>query len=207
MRIELEAITDRHEIKCPSCESDIYHLFSDRSAVPGGGYYISDGDSIPGVWRGLREDQKERAYDHALLVGSCRECGETYRFATASFIDVVNENHRADPYLHLNTDLGKETNYLCRPIDGPAIFPEKWFVHEYATDIGPMHHHFVGPFKSDDDGAIITWVGVTSCGRAGNTDPSDPWVHSSDLLLASWDAMLSLIRQATEKSRSLGGNT
>lgn len=204
MRIELEAITDMHAIKCPSCDADIYHLFPDRSVVPGGGYFITDGDSIPGVWRGLRADQKERAYAHALEVGKCRECGKTYRFAISTFIDVVNDDHRADRYLHLNTDLDKETNYLCHPVDGPAVLPEKWFMHEYATDIGPMHYHYVGPFKNEDDDAMKTWVGVTSCGRAGSTDPADPWHHASELLLASWDSMLSLISEATEKSKASG---
>lgn len=201
MHIELEAITGRHEIKCPTCNADIYHLFHDRSAVPGGGYFITDGDGIPGVWKGLRDDQKERAYAHALEVGNCRECGETYRFAISTFIDVSNDDPRVDPYLYLNTHLGKRTNYLCRPVGGPEILPEKWFVHEYATDIGPMHYHYVGPFRTEDEGAIRTWVGVTSCGKAGNTDPADPWVHASNVLLASWDAMLVLIRAATEKSK------
>jgi hypothetical protein len=199
MRIELEAITGKHEVKCPSCSNDIYHLFPDRSAVPGSRYFITDGDSVPGVWLKLRDDQKDRACAQTLEVGTCHNCGETYHFATAALIDVVNDDQHADPYLLLNADLGKETNYLCRAVDGSAFIPEQWFLQEYATDIGPMHYHYLGPFKTEDDSAIRTWAGVTSCGRNGNTDPDDPWVHASQVLLTSWDAMLLLIRATTDK--------
>jgi hypothetical protein len=193
MDIRLLPITEKHPIACPACEHDIYHLFSDRSSVPGGGYFIKDGDGVPGVWEKLREDQKKGACSQAMEVGSCRSCGASYGFAIATLIDVDNADGHADSFLYLNTDLGAETNYLCHPTEGSDVLPSQWFVHEFATKIGPMHYHYIGPFTITDEGAIRNWTGVTSCGRAAdNADPSDPWVRSANMLLETWDAMLAL---------------
>lgn len=79
--------------KCPYCNEEILKsslkngniTFDIWSNIDGKGYTYNDGDTIPGIEKGIELTEKQ--YDAQLLQGGCRKCNEQY---VGIGIDIAN---------------------------------------------------------------------------------------------------------------------
>lgn len=186
MRIEATPVTDEFSIRCPSCSNPILVSTLHQSKVPDGGYIIDDGDSIFGVWQGLSEADRARAWDAALGAGSCRSCGCRYYFANLGFTEAANTD-LAEEYLHQNLDPGPETNFVCSAVDGPSDVPAEWLMHQWKTEIGIVQHHYLGPWLLSHPEEVETECGITACHSTPGGDTH--WDNASRVSLSLWSEL------------------
>ncbi len=185
-RIRSAPVTDSHALVCPWCKKLVLLIYPDRSEVPGGGFWLRDGDTIYGLYNQLTEVQTTpNAFADMLMVGGCRHCGNDYYVIQATFMNAKRDD--AEPYLYFNTDLGSERNYVCSPVTRIENVPNPWVMQEYNTPHGLMQHHIFGPWVLDDPAGVIGPYGVSSCGGQ-----ADPWDHGRALLLTLWDNLRAL---------------
>ncbi len=181
-------LVEKHTLICPCCEQSLLLIYADHSEVPGGGYWLRDGDTIPGLYNQLTETQiTPSAFADMLMVGSCRHCGNDYYVIQASFMNANFDDVEA--YIHFNTDLGSEHNYVCSPVTSIENVPNTWLMQEYNTPHGLMQHHTFGPWNLDDLVGVIGPYGVSSCCASAD---ADSWYHGRRLLVTLWDDLRSM---------------
>jgi hypothetical protein len=197
MRIQTTAVTDEFSIRCPSCSTPLLVSTPNHSKVPDGGYIIDDGDSIFGVWQGLSEAERARAWDAAFSAGACRSCGTRYYFANLGF----SEAERSDlvqEYLYQNMDPSPETNFVCSAADGPADLPAEWLMHQWQTEIGIVQHHYLGPWILERPEEVETEYGITACRPSESGDTH--WHHVSRMALAAWPELRRICAEHTARA-------
>ncbi|MDP2433970.1 MAG: hypothetical protein Q8O33_18410 [Pseudomonadota bacterium] len=176
------------DLCCPECGTVRLHIYPRGSVIPGGGYFLNDGDTIPGLHQRLADAgklYKDIGFDYERLVGFCPSCDSGYFVVEAKLVasPVEFDSDYADVYFHLNGDTGQETNLsvsTCQPGKPPYV----WWASRFETPKGPLLHHCFGPYKL---------LGITSCG----VSPGDesPWTFASNLLFSTWDALVELARR------------
>lgn len=171
------------DLCCPKCGTARLHVSPHESVVPGGGYLLNDGDTIPGLHQRLADAGKlygDIGFDCELLVGICPSCDADYFVVEAKMVaaPVEFESNYADVYFHLNGDRGQKTNLTistCQPGKPPYV----WWASQFETPKGPLLHHCFGLFPLLD----------VSFGE------QSPWTFASDLLFSAWDALVELARR------------
>lgn len=186
MRIEATLVTAEFSIRCPSCSNPLLVSTRNQTKAPDGGYIIDDGDSILGVWWGLCEAERERAWDASLGAGTCRSCGSRYYFANLGFTEAAKTD-RVEEYLHQNLDPGLETNFVCSAVDGPSGVPAEWLMHQWNTEIGLVQHHYLGPWFLSHPEEVETESGITACHSTPGGDTH--WDHVSMVALSLWSEL------------------
>jgi hypothetical protein len=175
--IEAEPIGEiEHNVVCPHCRADLFHVspVGQRATFPG--FLYEDGDTIP-IFSHLSEEQhKGFGWTTQLYSGTCPFCASRLIAIEAAFMDVEPDIDTEDVFFHRNGDRGEGANFLAkRGID-------RWIVTRFDTPQGPMVEHSFGPFI-DNYGE---WVGpnsVASCAEGG------PWQFATTFLLDRWDEL------------------
>jgi hypothetical protein len=185
MQIDYQDISTEHHLACPSCAATLFIARADVSEVPGGGFWLNDGDSIGLLFKSLTTAQQlPSGHLHALSVGCCRACNRDYFVAEARFMDGAWED--VEEYLLDNVDVGAQRNILCTTEPSAPDMPSTWLLSEYTTPGGPLHAHLFGPWALDRPEDVTGPHGVSSCGTRAT---ASPWVKAADVLSWAWDAM------------------
>lgn len=180
----VNAVTEQFAMNCPCCGRAVLLAFPDRSEVPGGGYWLDDGDSIPQLHHQLTEVQKTPSgFDHFLSVGKCPDCQQRYYAVLCN--QIQGDWDTLDHYLGGTGELGEETNFVCVNDADQEGVPKQWLLREYKTEHGPLHEYAFGPFKLESTAGVIGHNGVSAC-RGGD---NDAWRHAATLLHTIWDAL------------------
>lgn len=182
------------DLCCPKCGATRLHVSLHESVVPGGGVWLNDGDTIPGLHQRLADAGKlyeDISFDCALLFGFCPACESDYFVVEAIQVaaPIEFESNYADVYFHMNGDRGQETN-LTVLLGLPDPDAPSWLVRRFDTPKGPLLHHCLGPFP--DPSRIGGPFGVMACGTGSQEDSC--WIFASNLLFSVWDAMVDLTR-------------
>jgi hypothetical protein len=148
MRVNAKPITDPAAIYCPCCSTPLYEVGAHHSRVSDGGYLITDGDSMSGVWHGLPEDDRAKGWIADFQVGKCRACHEGYYFVAMSFVQSPGDDQVME-YLLGDIPAGPETNFHCTIEEGTLDVPEPWIMQQHASPVGLIQRHLLGPWKID----------------------------------------------------------
>jgi hypothetical protein len=181
------AIVNEHALTCPTCAKAVFVASGTKSEVPGGGYWLSDGDTVGGVYQALTDRQRSaQDFSYELLVGTCRACDADFYVVEASFMPA---HPSSEEYLHFNMPLEIEKNFVCSLNLPSKAEPLLWLQHEYLTAVGTMRHNVFGPYKLLDRARVVGEYGVSSC-RGDGDDDASPWSFARNLLLATWDHLI-----------------
>lgn len=189
--LSLTPIQSVHELNCPNCSAPIYRLFPHKSEVIRGGFWLRDGDTIPGLHHLLSDTQKiPNGFDYELLIGSQSCCGEDYYVVKCKFI---NANFTEDTVIiHFFEDAiyeGDEKNFVVNYQGTSPLVPKQWVVSEVPNPQGVIHSHLFGPFKLTEE--IESPHGVAAC--CGSFRDSDCAKKSAAMLLTIWDEARQLV--------------
>lgn len=197
--IQLKEIIGEHRVNCPDCGGAVLLSKSDDAEVPGGGYWLSDGDTIVGLVselertglerKPLMTDGKQRPmhYDGDLLVGDCRNCGHEYFVLQVKMIDDAAEidEEFVQRYICENLPAPPRTNML-------AELPERhmeWIAYRDDTPQGILLTHVFGPFSLS--GSTLRGVyGVAACRR--KHDEFNAWEYGRDFVVDLWPSLKEL---------------
>jgi hypothetical protein len=176
------AVAEQFGLNCPCCGRAVLIALPEKSEVPGGGTWLQDGDTIPGLWDQLTDAQKApSSFDYELMIGTCPGCQQQYYAVLCNWMQ--GDYAELEDYLLRNVPLNEERNYVCvNEVDMDGV-PRQWLMQEYRTEKGPMQEHWFGPFKLDDDEGVVGPFGVSACSAGDN----DAWKHASKVLMALWD--------------------
>ena len=185
------------DLCCPECGTVRLHISPHESEVPGGGYFLNDGDTIPSLYGRLTEAgklYKDIGFDCELLVGFCPSCDSDYFVVEAKLVasPVEFESNYAHVYFHMNGDRGQKTNLTVSAII-PGDQNLSWWSSRFETPKGPLLHHCFGPYQLLDKGMVSGPWGIMSCGVSSGEQ--SPWTFAADLLLSAWDALVELTRR------------
>lgn len=197
--IHVQKITktrDAIDSLCPSCGHVLLRTLPHGFDVPGRKTWLSDGDTILGVWKSLTKEQKKRnAYDFHLFVGDCPSCKQDYYTIQAIFIN-AEKTDELDDFLNHNVPMDLVSNSLCTLVERQEGLPKQWIMEEYRTPEGPMHDHMFGPFRLDSPEEIIhPEYGVMAC----TGGEADPWKHGESLILSLFDDLRNIVRESRNK--------
>lgn len=197
MKTDSTRVTDHHHLNCPKCNQPVFTVYPDHEEVPGGGYWLTDGDTVDGVWDKLTEIQKIGvASDYELLIGNCYECGNDYYVVTLGFC--ASEDDIAYAMLYNNIAPLSVKNFVSSSKEGYGFPVKEWYTQQCETSVGPVFQHYFGPFHLDGKSSVSGAYGVTMH-KANSKSP--PWAHSANIILSFWDDLkhLAQIKAALEK--------
>lgn len=90
----------------------------------------------------------------------------------------------------------REKNFVACYQTSDTRIPAQWILTEFSSPRGIIHRHLFGPFELLED--IEGPHGVSACGIFANLSP---WTHGREMLLALWDEMKELLREANQKNK------
>jgi hypothetical protein len=202
--IELKVIEGEHTLTCPSCSTVRMAVTTTEASVPGDGYFLTDGDTIGGLYEALVSAGLENAlpkgdltawdkvnYDYTLLVGDCSACGDEYYVIEASLMDdrVAVDFYFVNAYFYRNLPIAEPTYQL-------ATFEDKsWLVTRHETELGTCLTHQFGPFGLFGK-TMKGPFGVSAC-AGGKTQ----WDFARDFLLKIWPDLKQLARDVNDAAR------
>ncbi|MDH1557057.1 hypothetical protein N5E86_21640 [Stutzerimonas stutzeri] len=191
--IQLKKIEQDHLLKCPNCGHARLAATFNTLEVPGGGYFLSDGDTIFGLYEDLIEaglitkpkDGENHNFDYALLVGDCTSCESEYYALQVSMIDdsVVVDEEFVHGYFYEARPIPASTNYVATLAE-PDM---QWLVQRHDTNKGVCLTHMFGPF--DLGGKTMKGVfGVAAC----SSGDLDTWEQGRKFLFQLWPQLKAL---------------
>ena len=197
--IQLKEIIGEYRVNCPDCDGAVLLLKSDDAEVPGGGYWLSDGDTIVGLVRELVRTGLERKplvangkeylmhFDGDLLVGDCRNCGHEYFVLQVKMIDDAAEidEEFVQRYICENLPAPPRTNMLAELPDRHM----EWIAYRDDTPQGILLTHVFGPFSLSGS-TLRGAYGVAACG--GTHDEFNAWEFGRDFVVDLWPALKEL---------------
>ncbi len=186
--ITLQPIETQVKLKCPHCDQPIYRVLKNDSEVIRGGYWLRDGDTIPGLYSALTEEQRQpNGFDYGLLVGNQSCCGQDYYVVECQIINAQFERDE-EGYLihffekHLHGESAEIVNFTAHYQGKESLAPSQWIVTQAPSPKGIIQSHLFGPFPLLED--ISSSYGVAACGDLAH---SYTWTHGQNLLLALWN--------------------
>lgn len=200
--IQLIEIEQEHRLNCPNCRHTRLIAKTKSVYVPGGGCWLSDGDTIFGLYQdlvdaGLEKEVDERDsvnYHYALLVGECPSCAEEYFVVETSMIDDAAEvDYKfVESYFLGNTPVPPPTNFVATLAERGL----EWLVHRHDTSKGVSLTHVIGPFGVVGQ-AMKGPYGVAAC----SSGDLDAWQVGRELLFELWPQLKSLAGTVNGKRR------
>lgn len=183
--LSITPIQTEHDLYCPSCGAAIYKLFPSESKVIRGGFWLRDGDLIPGLYNALTEDQKKpNGFDYELLVGSQSCCGKDYYVIDCKFINAHFSKEENVVYFFEDSIYeGKEKNFIVSYHGTATIIPAQWVMSKIPSSKGVIHSHLFGPFELTEEIGGVS--GVSAC--CGSFRDSECAKRSAEMLLEIWD--------------------
>ena len=198
--IQLKPIEGEVHLNCPECQSPRLSVTARSRSVPGGGYWLTDGDTIPDLaselfTRGIEQqpcndDPRQGRlsnYDYELCVGDCPHCAAEYYVINAKLIDdaVVIDAEFAHRYFFENAEVAKPTNWVAS-LAGKNL---QWVVERHETPIGVAVFHTFGPYSLH--GASLKGVhGVA--GGGGGPEGLQHWARAREFLISVWPQLKAL---------------
>lgn len=203
--IELVKIELEHKLNCPNCGQPRLVAKPKSVNVPGGGYFLSDGDTIFGLYQKLVDAGFEKAidviapnawdtvnYDYDLLVGECPFCGEEYFVLQVSMIDDAVEVDRefVESYFRENAPVPPPTNFVATLAEQNL----QWLVHRHDTSKGVSLTHVIGPFGLEGK-TMKGPYGVSAC-ASGDLDT---WRAAREFVFGLWPHLKTLARSVNKR--------
>lgn len=206
--IRIEPIEGELHLRCPECQAARLQVTTSTCTVPVGKYWLTDGDTIPGLEAALIRSRMEKPisadqraagrrsnYDYELLVGNCHVCQAEYFVLSAKMIDsaVSVDEAFVQAYFHENVEVAPPT-YWCGRQDGEE---QPWLVERHETPKGVFLSHTFGPFSLNGS-TMKGKYGVSSC--SGN---KDYWGFAWRFMLAKWPHLQRLAVAENRQSRAM----
>lgn len=207
--IQLKPIEGEVHLNCPECQSPRLSVTARSRSVPGGGYWLTDGDTIPDLaselfTRGIEQqpcndDPRQGRlsnYDYELCVGGCPHCSAEYYVINAKLIDdaVVIDADFAHRYFFENAEVAKPTNWVASLADQNL----QWVVERHETPVGVAAFHTFGPYSLR--GASLKGVhGVA--GGGGGPEGREHWARAKDFLISVWPQLKALAVEVNQPAR------
>lgn len=197
MNIQLKPIEGEHCRSCPSCQTPLLRVTADDDQLVNNAPWITDGDTIFGLYDKLVEAGLEKSvdtsnhqvwyyqnYDYMLWAGHCHHCKKKFCVIEVSLIDnrVAVNPWFVESYFHRNLEIPAPS--YCLAIQGN----EQWLVTRHETKFGVCLTHSFGPFGTDEE-SLFGPNGVSLC--SGVSTLSD---RAASLLLDKWVALKALAR-------------
>lgn len=182
-QITTRNITSPYSVCCPWCRAPVLEVNLDYSKVSGNRlYWLRDGDTIPGLWYELTDEQKTPdGFDYELLVGDCEKCKHDYYVIEARFTNSHMDN--VQDYFYGDCDFD-ELNMIAS-VTGLG----QWVLQRYSTPHGAMFAHTFGPWKLRQVELVVGENGVSCCSAPPIETEDNPWFHSRQHLLMMWDSL------------------
>lgn len=195
--VKLTAIEGTKHIDCPHCGVHLLKISASNAEVVGGGTWLQDGDTIPGLYQALLSGNRlQFNHDYELLVGTCRHCEEHYFVVELKMANQnigASENDFQDIICWFEDNVGyhKGEHFSGSYSGDRDDIPKTWLVEQSDTDKGLAHIHTFGPFKLEAPGKVIGRCGVAAC-QGDDEDTSSPWCFAKNILLILWDDLYGL---------------
>lgn len=194
MKTHSTRVTEHHHLNCPKCSQPVFTVYPDRQEVPGGGYWLTDGDTVGGVWDKLTETQKNGiTSDYELMIGNCRKCHADYYTVGLSFC--ASKDFIAIETLRGNIAPLSVKNYVSSAPEFHNFPVKEWYTKQSQTSVGPTFEHCFGPFHLNRKSSVSGQYGVSMC---QSNNKSDPWAHAAEIILSFWDDLMFLAQIKTE---------
>lgn len=196
--IRLVHIDGEHSINCPECGQPRLLVTKNAVKVPRGRTWLSDGDTIFGLYNDLVAADLEQPvasddpnawdkenYDYKLMVGECPKCHEEYFVLIVNMIDpaVEVDTRFVESYFRRNCPIPEPTNLIGQM---PELNLE-WLVSRHDTDRGVALEHIFGPFSLDGK-TMKGPYGVAAC----SSGDMDSWVFGRKFLFELWPQLKAL---------------
>lgn len=193
--IALRGIKEAHSLNCPDCGKARYSATSDSEFTPDGRCWLSDGDTIFGLYRRLflagyvpHVDSSSPAnwdkqnYHYQLMIGDCGDCNSEFYVIVLGLVDpgVEVTAEFFDAYFLHNSSIPGPEFYV-------ANFEPKnleWLVAIHDTLNGFVMEHTFGPFGLDGR-SMKGQYGVASCSGDGAI-----WDHAQQFLFDLWPSLV-----------------
>jgi len=204
MPIRMEPIDGEMHLKCPECQATRLQVTSNTCTVTVGKYWLTDGDTIPGLETALIRSHREKPiteeqqaagrrsnYDYELLVGNCHACQAEYFVLSAKMIDwsVTVDEDFVQAYFYENLEVSPPT-YWCGRQEGGE---RPWLIARHDTPKGVVLCHTFGPFSLNGS-TMKGKYGVSSCGG-----DKDSWGFAWRFMLAKWSCLKELAAVANRQ--------
>ncbi|EPG9355248.1 hypothetical protein ACKU3Z_030080 [Pseudomonas aeruginosa] len=212
LAIELKPVEGEVHLNCPDCQSPRLTVTASSRSVPGGGYWLDDGDSVPDLegvlqakgyeqqpWNIQASKGRISNYDYELAVGTCPHCDSEYYVLSAKLIDdaVSVDEEFVQRYFFDNLPVAEPTNWIAKHA-GKNL---QWHVQRHETPVGVAAAHTFGPFSLR--GATLKGIhGVAGC--AGGPEGRKHWEWSRDFLADIWPDLKALALAINSSARVSG---
>ncbi|HBO5514669.1 TPA: hypothetical protein L4559_003564 [Pseudomonas aeruginosa] len=195
--IRIEPIEGEMHLNCPECRATRLQVTTSTCTVPVGKYWLTDGDTIPGLETALNRSRLEKPipadqqaagrrsnYDYELLVGNCHVCQAEYFVLSAKMIDgaVSVDEEFVQAYFYENLEVSPPTYWSGRQ-EGEE---QPWLIARHDTPKGVVLCHTFGPFSLNGS-TMKGENGVSSCGG-----DKDSWGFAWRFMLAKWSRLKEL---------------
>ncbi|MEA8592092.1 hypothetical protein PZT57_25960 [Pseudomonas aeruginosa] len=204
--IRMEPINGEMHLKCPECQATRLQATTSTCTVPVGRYWLTDGDTIPGLQEALFRSHREKPitaeqkaagrcsnYDYELLVGNCHACLAEYFVLSAKMIDsaVSVDEDFVEAYFYENCEVDPPT-YWCGRQEGEE---QPWLIDRHETPKGIVLCHTFGPFSLNGS-TMKGEYGVSSCSGDSNS-----WGFAWRFMLAKWSRLKELAAEVNREPR------
>jgi len=198
--IQLIKIEHEHRLNCPNCGHTRLVAKTKSSEVPGGGCWLSDGDTIFGLYDDLVKAGFEKSvtswddasYIYFLLVGTCPACHKEYVVLQVSMIDAEVDNEFVESYFRENAPVPPPTNYVANLAERNL----EWLIERHDTAKGVALTHIIGPFALKNGKTMKGQYGVSAC----SSGDFDTWQAGRELVFGLWPQLKTLARAVNQKA-------
>lgn len=187
----IEIISEPHNVICPSCDIPIATMEGENYSSSSGRPHIEDGDTIPGLWDRLSDQQKEKMFDYALEIGHCHKCHGGFYFAACNMLSApYAEDGIAAEIVRRNVPVQSE-RYLSLRAEGTS-----GYVSLSKSRLGTLACFNFGPYRLEAEAAVAVTgpYGVSICQSTGAEN--EPWKVAANIVLRFWNDM----RQITDSN-------
>jgi len=174
--MQIQSTDFMHGLLCPHCRDLLALVEPEAFSTFGPGFFLDDGDSVPGMREAIAQLNVQEGFDCILSVGTCSTCRAGYYVVEATFVDGSLED-LLDWYA---ADKGQPCSY--RLVRHPEQRP--WLhIRRSTADGRDVHEHMFGPFPTDV-AALKGPHGVSACGARGR---EGAWESARQLVAGLWE--------------------
>ena len=144
------ASDQRYLLQCPDCAHELYWVgpSSTKPVDPVDKWWFTDGDSIVVSGDVLRTFDSQIHTSAMLWWGDCPACELDFYVIEARLTSGIDERE-ADFWMSDFEPHGRQMNHVCElPVATPTACVSRWVLQSYEADMGLMHSHLFGPFRS-----------------------------------------------------------
>lgn len=179
------------DLVCPHCQQPICRVYRDKMGAIRGGYWLRDGDMLPGIDKELSREQKiPNGFDYMLYVGAQPCCSKDYYVIECNLINARFDNLSDVVYYFEAQDYNqpKTRNFQVIYQGDNKLVPRNWILTQIPSPQGIIYSHLFGPFRLTEK--LEGRHGVAACGYLAELNT---WTSARQMLVGVWDEMRALM--------------